>query len=321
MTAPKLSVTITNYNYAQFLPRAIESILAQTFTDFEVIIVDNASTDNSREVIERYAAEDERVIPVCHSQDQGALASLRETCDLARGTYRVHIDADDWVISPEAFALQVAQLDAEPTMGFTYSCMVQMADEDQVIWVSHPYSSDQILSGAEALEAVLSFNLNHSGMMLRLGTYESSGGYTAGFPQCDDMQLAAKMCEFGAVGYLDRQLYAFRQHGANRNLLPDLAVVREQYLPVMETALHGPLADQIDDIGAVRRRVIRKALLHLPTQFVFAGRISDGWRLLWESAKVRPLETVLQPQFVALVARTMLGSRLYDAASSRMPQP
>ena len=177
MTSPKLSVTITNYNYAQYLPQAIESILGQTFTDFEVIIVDNASTDDSRQVIEAYADQDERIVPVCLEENQGALASLRASCDLARGTYRVHVDADDWVISPEAFALQVAQLDAAPSMGFTYSCMVQMANEAEVIWVSHPYSSDQALSGAEALEAVLSFNLNHSGMMLRLSTYRASGGY------------------------------------------------------------------------------------------------------------------------------------------------
>ena len=317
MTIPKLSVTITNYNYAEFLPRAIDSILEQSFTDFEVIIVDNASTDDSAEIIEEYGNRDRRIVPVIRTENQGASASLRESCDRARGEYRVHVDADDWVISPDAFAMQVAHLDANPSMVFTYSCMVQMLDEDQLIWVSHPYDSDRVLSGAEAIEAVLSFNLNHSGMMLRLDAYRRSGGYVEGFPQNDDMQLAAKLCELGGVGYLDRELYAFCQHGANKNLRPDRTVLVDQFLPVIEAALNGPLADQIEDVDGVRRRVVRKALLHLPTQCVFTGRTATGWKLLWESTKARPIDTVLQRQTGALVARTLLGERLYGFASSR----
>ena len=317
MAHPKLSVTMTNYNYGEYLPRAIESILRQSFTDFELIIVDNASTDDSPEIISRYAAGDDRVRPILRSENQGALASLREGCDLARGEYRVHVDADDWIITDDAFEHQVAHLDAHPTMAFTYSCMVQIGPDDELIWVSHPYGGDRHLSGGEALEAILSFTLNHSGTMLRLDAYRAIGGYAEGLPQVDDMDLAARLCAQGTVGYLDRQLYAFRQHGTNANARPELGVVTEQFLPVIEAALDGPAGDQIPDRELVRRRVVRRALLHLPTRHVFSGQPRIGWRLWLESLRARPRDTLLQRQTVALVARTLLGERLYATATGR----
>jgi glycosyltransferase involved in cell wall biosynthesis len=82
---PRLSVTVTNYNYADFLPRNVESILAQTYTDFELVIIDNASSDDSIAVIERYASTDPRIRLIAHDVNQGGLASFRESCDVSRG--------------------------------------------------------------------------------------------------------------------------------------------------------------------------------------------------------------------------------------------
>src|SRR5215211_5099334 len=84
---PLLSVTVGNYNYGRFLAQNIESILGQTFRDFELILIDNASTDDSLAVMERYAAADPRIRIVAHSQNEGMFASLRESCALARGRY------------------------------------------------------------------------------------------------------------------------------------------------------------------------------------------------------------------------------------------
>ena len=115
---PTLSVTMTNYNYAGYLPRAIESILEQTYTDFELLIIDNASTDDSVEVIQGY--DDPRIRLIAHEVNQGALASFRESCDESRGTYRLHVDADDWVIASDALQRQIDMMEAHPDMSFVY---------------------------------------------------------------------------------------------------------------------------------------------------------------------------------------------------------
>ena len=68
---PLVSVTVTNYNYARFVTRNIESILTQTFTDFELIVIDNASTDDSIAILEDFARRDERIRLIAHEVNQG----------------------------------------------------------------------------------------------------------------------------------------------------------------------------------------------------------------------------------------------------------
>jgi glycosyltransferase involved in cell wall biosynthesis len=314
-TPPTLSVTITNYNYERFLPQALDSILAQTYTDFELVVVDNASTDGSRALLATYEARDPRVRVVAHEENMGALASLRESCDVSRGRYRVHVDADDWVLQPTAFARQVAMLDAHPRVSFVFSRMTMFGPDGTRTQASRPFTGDVVVPGERALEAVLGFTLTHSGMMVRLDAYHASGGYPDGLPHVDDMLLGVRLCELGDVGYVDDELYAFRQHGGNIHLAPQLAVMREEILPVLEAAFDGPLGPRVP--AATQRRLRRQALVHLPTQYVFRGEPAVGWRLWWESARLRPVDTVLQPRTLSLVARTLLGARLFARISAR----
>jgi glycosyltransferase involved in cell wall biosynthesis len=314
--SPVLSVTVTNYNYAHFLPEALDSILAQSFEDFELIVIDNASTDGSIELLAEYAERDPRVRLIAHQQNQGGLASLRESCDVARGRYRVQVDADDWVISPTAFAEQVDMLERHPAMAFVYSTMTRYGPDGSKVGVSRPYPNDTVLPGELALEAILSFALTHSGMMFRLAAYRSTAGYPDGLPHVDDMLLGVRLAEVGDVGYLDRELYAFRQHGANVHLAPQLPVVKEEILPVIEAAFEGPLGPRVP--ASVRRRVVRNALVHLPTQYIFAGQRRAGWRLYWESVKARPLATVAQLRTLSLLAVSVLGADRYRAMVARI---
>lgn len=316
MSDPVLSVTVTNYNYGRFLDQNLRSIRGQTFEDFELIIVDNASTDESLDIIRSHEVEDARVRVVAHTENQGMFASLRESVNLCRGTYRVHVDADDYVLASDAFAVQVESLEAHPSMAFTYSSLVMVDPADQVLWVSHAYDRDVVLPGDRAIEQVLAFTLNHSGTMLRLNSYYATEGYPRRYAHVADMLLAGRLCAVGDVGYLDRQLYAFRKHGGNLHLRPDAHVVRDEILPVIDESLAG-FSDRLPD-RSVRRRVVRGALVHLPTQYVFGGNPRAGWRLFWESVKVRPYDTVVQWRTLALLGRTVLGRRGYEAIRSRL---
>ncbi|HEY1280927.1 MAG TPA: glycosyltransferase, partial [Acidimicrobiales bacterium] len=227
MADPTLSVTVTNFNYGRYLDQNLRSILEQSFDDFELILIDNASTDDSLEIMRSYAACDRRIRVIAHPENLGMFASLEESCAVARGRYRVHVDADDWVLSPNAFKDQVDLLDQHPTMAFAYASLAMFDSGGTEILTSRPYPHDVVLTSETALEQLLTFSLSHSGMMLRLDYYRETKGYPDAYPHVSDQLLAVRLCERGdLVGYLDRPLYAFRQHGHNLHLRPQLQVVK-----------------------------------------------------------------------------------------------
>lgn len=93
---PLLSIVVPNYNHAPFLATALHSILEQDFTDFEVIVIDDGSTDNSLSVIDQFRARDSRIIFIQHPKNLGIYLSLNEGLGLARGTYIHFLSADDY---------------------------------------------------------------------------------------------------------------------------------------------------------------------------------------------------------------------------------
>ena len=93
---PKISVIVPVYNVEQYLPRCIDSILAQTFTDFELLLIDDGSTDNSGKICDEYASKDSR-IRVFHKENGGVSSARQLGVDEAQGEYSIHVDSDDWI--------------------------------------------------------------------------------------------------------------------------------------------------------------------------------------------------------------------------------
>src|ERR1051326_97584 len=110
--APPISVVMAVYNSEQTAPESIDSILQQTFSDFEFIIVDDGSTDATGEILRGYAELDKR-IQVYTQQRSGLIASLNRHCRLARGRYIARMDADD-ISLPDRFEKQFRFLEAHP---------------------------------------------------------------------------------------------------------------------------------------------------------------------------------------------------------------
>ncbi|OPY27802.1 MAG: Glycosyltransferase AglE [Methanocella sp. PtaU1.Bin125] len=95
---PLVSVIMTSYNYGRYIAQAIESVLYQTFTDFELIVIDDGSTDDSRAIIKRYADRDPRVRYVFHGANAGIAGTNNEGIRLSAGKYIAFVDSDDlWV--------------------------------------------------------------------------------------------------------------------------------------------------------------------------------------------------------------------------------
>ena len=114
---PQISVIMPVYNGERFLQQAVDSILTQTFKDFELIIIDDGSSDRSPEIIEAYRKNDPRIRVHRQPRNMGLVEALNTGCRLATGEYIARMDADD-ICLPERFAKQVQYLDANPQVGF-----------------------------------------------------------------------------------------------------------------------------------------------------------------------------------------------------------
>jgi glycosyltransferase involved in cell wall biosynthesis len=135
MTYPyKTSVIIPTYNRAEVLPSAIESLLTQTYKDFEIIIVDDGSTDNTRKVLESYLAKPN--IRYVYQENQKQAAARNNGICHSRSEYLAFLDSDDlWY--PEKLDLQVKALDEHPDVGMVYSNQMMFVDDMDEGWVRY----------------------------------------------------------------------------------------------------------------------------------------------------------------------------------------
>lgn len=116
---PKVSIIIACYNYGHFLPDSMGSALAQEGVEPEVIVVDDASTDDSAAVAQRFADTDSRVAVLRHRQNRGAVIAFNDGYATATGEFIVRLDADD-MLTPGSLARSVALFDAFPSVGLVY---------------------------------------------------------------------------------------------------------------------------------------------------------------------------------------------------------
>src|SRR5258708_7235502 len=113
-----VSVVIASHNYAHFIPQTLDSVLAQTYPNWECIVVDDGSTDNTREVVERYADADQRIRYLWQENQRLAAARNRGIAN-SSGEYLQFLDADD-LIEPGKFERQVGVLEHHPEIDIVY---------------------------------------------------------------------------------------------------------------------------------------------------------------------------------------------------------
>ncbi len=138
--APRVSVVMAVYNGQQYLKEAIESILIQTFSDFEFIIIDDGSTDSSYEIVKAY--RDPRIRLIENGSNHGLAASLNTGFAAATGRYLARMDADD-VSLPKRLSQQVAFMDVHPEVGVCGSWVEVIGTDRHLVW-EYPTDSDTI---------------------------------------------------------------------------------------------------------------------------------------------------------------------------------
>ena len=116
---PKVSIIIPCYNYGHFLPDSVGSALAQVGVEVEVIVVDDASTDDSANIAQQIAGKDSRVTLLRHDQNCGQVVAFNNGYAIATGEFIVRLDADD-LLTPGSLARSIALFDAFPSVGMVY---------------------------------------------------------------------------------------------------------------------------------------------------------------------------------------------------------
>jgi glycosyltransferase involved in cell wall biosynthesis len=204
--ATPISIIITFYNRERYLGAAIDSVLAQTHSDFELWLWDDGSTDGSLALARDYARRDER-IRVIAAPHQGRTPALKAACAHATGTYVGLLDSDD-LLAPTALAETAAVLDAHPEVGMVYTDYLDIDAHGTVLGYGQrchlPYSKEGLL---------LNFMTFHFRLM-RHAVLKQVGDFNTSFACAQDYDLCLRLSEVTEVRHIAKPLYYYRVHPA-----------------------------------------------------------------------------------------------------------
>lgn len=197
------------YNGERFLVPAIESILDQTFTDFEFLVLDDGSTDGTPHILGEYAARDSRIRPIIR-ENRGLVASLNELLHASRAPIVARMDADD-ISQPQRFARQVEFLREHPDYGVVGSWSEDIGVRGEPLvrgGEDHPLTHEGVLRAIEQGEQLIC----HPAAMYRRDIVLSVGGYHAAFRHCEDLDLWLRLASVTKLGNIAERLVRYRRY-------------------------------------------------------------------------------------------------------------
>jgi cellulose synthase/poly-beta-1,6-N-acetylglucosamine synthase-like glycosyltransferase len=265
---PRVSVLMSVLNGQEFLRPAVDSVLAQTFTDFEFIVIDNASRDDTPAILASYS--DTRIIRLRNDRMLSLTQSLNKGLGVARGEYVARLDADD-VAAPARLARQVELLDRDPQILLAGSG-ARVIDEHGCV----TRRIDPPVTSADLYDALAWSNpIIHSSAMFRRDAAAAAGGYPETYVYAQDLALWLKLAERGRLGIVPELLVDLREHGRQATQAPELAVTRNREM----IAIFGA-AQRLPGLSADARRRGRShlATLHclLAGALLSAGRVPSA---------------------------------------------
>ncbi|MEO9254592.1 MAG: glycosyltransferase family A protein [Tepidiformaceae bacterium] len=310
---PALSVLVLNHNYARFLPECLDSILAQSFDDYEIIVIDDVSTDDSAAILRTYESEP-RVRVVLHDVNRGFVASLVEgTGELSNGEFLTVVSADDFVLERDAFSLQVAKMRADANLVACLSAYTKIGPGEGRS-VRRPLRGDCVIAGDELIRSLLTareFTILQTGTIVRAEAYLRAGGYRQDLDNYVDLAMWVALGHAGPVAYTDRPLYGYRVHAAqlSGSSTRRREVLREG-LALLRQAARSAQAAGID----VRpSKVLRARISDLALADAFAGRRVRALQRCADAAAIAPLAALTASGWWIALVRSIAGARGWDA--------
>jgi len=237
MKSPKVSVIVAAYNCAHFIEETIRSVLVQSFRDFELIVVDDGSTDGTGEIIRRAAAMDTRIKPITQNNSGTAGGARNAGLRVATGAYVSFLDGDD-TYHPQKLELESAILDRHDEVGMVFHDFQLMDQGGKVFPGTYLGNCSYLKRAGSALEQIGEYEFISTELFYPFMTTEVTGIHTSSVmvrrgalpqnelvfdplqPIGEDIDLWFRVAFRSRVAYLDRVLSYYRQHpdSVTRNL-------------------------------------------------------------------------------------------------------
>jgi hypothetical protein len=201
---PRMTVLMPVYNGARYLREAVDSILAQSLSDFEFLIIDDGSTDASADIIRSYA--DPRITLVENGENLGLVATLNRGLALAKGDYVARMDCDD-ISLPRRLERQIAFMDAHPEIGICGTWVKTLGDSENRT-IRFPTDPDKI-------RCITFFNscVSHPSIVMRMSALKKHGiSYDPAYSSAEDYALWAEALKHFEIANLGEVLLIYRQH-------------------------------------------------------------------------------------------------------------
>lgn len=233
-----VDVIVPCYRYGRFLRECVESVLAESALQVRVLIIDDASPDNTAEVAVELAKEDSRVTFLRHITNKGHIATYNEGIEWVSADYMLLLSADDYLL-PGALSRAANLMDTHPEIGFTYGQAVDLWDDGATRQTNTAvYIGDKggwrILRGLEFIKLIERRGFSNivptPTAVVRTELQKRLGGYRPELPHSGDMEMWLRLSAYAPVGILETNQAVSRRHGANMHL----DYCKERYLPDLQ---------------------------------------------------------------------------------------
>jgi glycosyltransferase involved in cell wall biosynthesis len=310
----RFDVFVPCYNYGRFVRQCVESVLKQEGVEVRVLILDDASQDDSESVGRQLAREDSRVEYRRHAVNRGHIDTYNEGIAWAGGDYCLLLSADD-LLTLGSFSRVARLMDAHPEVGFTYGRAIKTSEPDRLLSKPATGYEWRIVPGMEFFKSICKTGENvvdTATAVVRTSLQKRIGGYVKELPHAGDMEMWLRCSLHASIGYIDAEQAYYRLHGSSMSV--DYKNIRdlEQRRRVFDI-LFEHYGDRIANRGQVRR-AISQALGN--EAFWAAHRAFDDGRasdckdyLAFANATHRSIR--FQSSWWRMRAKQMAGQRLW----------
>jgi glycosyltransferase involved in cell wall biosynthesis len=315
---PLVSIGVPTYNGAQFLRECLDSVLGQTFKDFEVNIVDDGSGDETVAIANAYANQDPRIAVRLNPTRLGLVGNFNRCVSLARGKY-VCIFGQDDVMLPENLAEKVKLLESTPNVGFVHSNIFRIHDHGKVFAEHWETSSTQnyVQTGRQIMSKLL-VGTNHiccPSVLARKTCFDHAGTFDDRLFFTCDWEMWMRLCADYDVACLGRPLVKFRRHSRTESKrVGGTRLELEQEL-LAKQIIFSRYKDRIIPVRAVMREAWdnlgRKAVLTARKAF-YENDFENCRRCLFFAIRIRP-SLIAQSECLNLLIKALLGRRAAHA--------
>jgi GT2 family glycosyltransferase len=220
-TLARIDVVIPCYNYGRFLSQCANSVLGQTGVEVRVLVIDDASSDNTAEVAAALTRADPRVTVIRHTTNKGHINTYNEGLEWVSADYMLLLSADDYLL-PGALARATNLLDAHPEVGFTFGNVIELSDNGNetptksVIEATNG-SDKRILEGHELIEltGAQGNQVTTCSAVVRTELQKHLGGYREELPHAGDVEMWLRFAAHASVGFIFAYQGVYRRHSAS----------------------------------------------------------------------------------------------------------